>query len=211
MNETVILRLIRHGQTAFNAEGRYMGRTDVDLCDKGREQIRSMFSDRTRDPGKAFHEVMKLDPMLFSSPMKRCIQTASIILPEVEPVILKDLREMDFGIFEGMLYEDLNKMPEFRAFTESSGQIAPPGGEGREEFIKRVVGAVNESLGIIRERGNKAGILVMHGGTIMALMTHLFGGDYYDYLPQNGGGYTLKVTMAEGKETVFSLVTEGQI
>lgn len=179
--EIIKLRLIRHGQTAFNAEGRYMGRTDVELCDDGRQAIRKMYENAQWED----------DVPLFSSPMKRCLETAKIIFPDRTPVIFDGLREMDFGIFEGKMYEELQNMKEFTDFVSTSGRIAPPEGESREDFTARVTDAVKKCCESIREAGRDFGVIVMHGGTIMALMSYLDGGDYYSYLPKNGGGFLL--------------------
>ena len=192
------LRLIRHGKTAFNIEGRYMGRTDVELSEEGARQIKEIFDNRAEGPGYELEKLRDRQPVLFSSPMKRCLATAGIIFPGVEPIVIKTLREMDFGIFEGMKYDQLKDMPQFRDFVDSSGEIPPPEGESRESFTKRVLEGINECCRNLKDMGRDCGAVVMHGGTIMALMSHLYGGKYYDYLPQNGGGYTLDLEYSDG-------------
>ncbi len=189
----ITLLLIRHGKTVFNIEKRYMGQTDLELTDEGREEIKAIFDDKSRGPGEVLASFYEDGIPFFSSPMKRCLGTAQVIIPDRKPEVINDLREMDFGDFEGKTWEELSHQEDYRAFIDSSGRIAPPGGEARDDFISRVWGSVVSCCEMIRESGFDRGILVIHGGTIMALMSHLDGGSYYDYLPANGHGYLLSL------------------
>ena len=81
--------LIRHGATAGNLKKRYIGRTDQPLCAAGEAQLRRLADD--------------LPPCdhLFCSPLLRCRQTAQLLWPGVEQTVVDELRETDFGPFEG--------------------------------------------------------------------------------------------------------------
>ena len=194
----ITLLLIRHGKTVFNIERRYMGQTDLELTDEGREEIKQIFEDKTQGPGAVLASFFEEGMPLFSSPMKRCLGTAQTILPGRTFKAIADLKEMDFGDFEGKTWAELEKQDDYRAFIESSGRIAPPNGEAREDFIRRVWGGVISCCDEIRERGFNKGILVIHGGTIMALMSYLDKGSYYDYLPSNGHGYLIRLDKDRG-------------
>ena len=63
---------IRHGQTKYNVEGRFVGSTDLPLSEDGRKQIFNKW-----DSIKSHIE----RDIIFTSPMKRCIETAGIIFP----------------------------------------------------------------------------------------------------------------------------------
>ena len=65
-----------------------------------------------------------------------------------------------------------------------------PGGEDRAAFIKRTMSAFYAMLEDMRECRRAA--LICHGGNIMAIMSSLAGGDYFDYRLPCGGGYELK-------------------
>lgn len=81
--------LIRHGVTAGNLQGRYIGcRTDESLCPEWIGALREC-----RYPPV---------PRVFSSPMRRCLETAALLYPGVKPEIVEDFRECDFGVFEGL-------------------------------------------------------------------------------------------------------------
>ena len=189
----ITLLLIRHGKTIFNIEKRYMGQTDLELTGEGRDEIIKIFDDKSEGPGAVLASFYEDGIPFFSSPMKRCLGTAAVILPDMTPCVIPDLKEMDFGDFEGKTWAELEQRSDYRAFIESSGRIPPPNGEARADFIKRVWGGVEKCCEQILSKGCDKGILVIHGGTIMALMSYLDGGDYYDYLPANGHGYLLRL------------------
>ena len=167
--------LIRHGKTRGNIERRYIGcRTDEDLCAEGIAQLQAI----------AYPDA----DAVFASPMKRCIQTAEIICPGKTLHIVEDFRECDFGEFEGRSYEELKDNQVYQAWLASNGENPFPGGESRREFSERCVNAFKASVGNLSE-GSYA--FIVHGGTIMAVMEHFAGGNYYDYQVQNGRGFIL--------------------
>ncbi len=169
--------LIRHGMTQGNIERRYIGsRTDEDLCAEGIAQLKMQHYPNA--------------DMVFAIPMNRCIQTAGIIYPRKQLHIVDDLRECDFGKFEGRNYEELKDNPAYQAWLDSGGELPFPGGESRKEFAARCVKAFEEIILDLRE-GNHA--FIIHGGTIMAIMERFAkpAGSYYDYQVQNGKGFIL--------------------
>ena len=118
------LILIRHGQTRGNLERRYIGcRTDEPLCEAGVAALRT----RTYPPAAR----------VFASPMRRCLETAALIYPGVEPELVEDFRECDFGAFEGMNYAELNGRADYQAWIDSGGELPFPGGESRAAFAAR--------------------------------------------------------------------------
>ena len=185
---TFRLEFIRHGRTAGNLEGRYIGRTDESLCPEG---IRAL-TERKRP---------QRPDLLFASPMKRCLETAGILFPEQKPLLLSDLREYDFGSFEGKNHAELMSDPSYQAWLEAGGTMEIPAGEGLTVFKRRCRLAFEESLRLLLKRaendpsGEKAGpeltaSYVVHGGTIMALFSAFDEEkkDYYDYQIKNGEG-----------------------
>ena len=130
----ITLVWIRHGETKANQEQRYLGRTDEDLSEKGIETLLS-YKKQNFYP-KVTH--------LFTSPMKRCVETGAVLYPELSPVVIPEWREMDFGQFEYKNYEELKDDVRYQAWIDSGGALDFPGGESRENFILRCEkGAVN--------------------------------------------------------------------
>lgn len=183
--DQIKLVMIRHGETDANKEHRYLGRTDEPLCEQAKENLYARVNCYP-----------KID-ILFTSPMKRCIETAGILYPDHEPIRIDDFREMDFGAFEGKNYKDLNGDPRYQAWIDSGGTIAFPGGESREAFIARCMDGMRETVQslshmMVQNNERTAG-MVVHGGTIMALCSAFGGGDYFDYQVVNGEGYVCKL------------------
>ncbi len=200
------LVLVRHGKTLSNKEHRYLGKTDEGLSEEGIIDLQN---------GKAMGIYPDVD-YLFSSPMKRCLETASIIYPQKDPIIILDWQEMDFGEFEGKNHLDLNGDKRYREWIDSNGTLPFPGGESREDFFMRCKKGLYEMYEhIISEENygeNTVHIcdqmtigLIVHGGTIMSLLSNLYGGDYYDYHISNGKGYVCNLAYKDGKISFNSL------
>lgn len=177
-NEVKIkLFLIRHGMTQGNIEKRYMGRTDVSLCDDGIRMIEQNVANNM------YPEV----DMLFISPLVRCRETANIIYPKMEPIVISDLMEMDFGDFEGKNYNDLSDNPVYQAYIDSDGELSFPNGENKQEFSKRVMNGIEKVLEIAADNKVNRVACVIHGGTTMAACSLLGLADYFDSIVGNGG------------------------
>lgn len=192
------LILIRHGKTAGNLLGRYIGsRTDEPLCDEGREGL----------AGKQLPEVERL----YVSPMKRCVETAEILWPGFDRKKMQkvtDLRECDFGDFENKNYKELSGNGDYQAWIDSNGTLPFPNGESMDAFKSRCLEAfarIVEEVSVAEQEwiaSGKTGIfragIVVHGGTIMAILEQ-YGypkAAYFDYQVKNGCGYRL--TPVEG-------------
>ena len=194
------LVLIRHGETASNKEHRYLGRTDEDLSPCGAEKIKKAVQK------KLYPEI----DILFTSPMKRCLQTAQLIYPDMTAHIIPEFAEMDFGECEGKNYQDLKDDARYQAWIDSNGTLLFPGGESQETYIGRCklgfetminelykqksVSLQSTTLQKDKYKDSLAvnqytiGIVV-HGGTIMSLMHAYAGGEYFDYQVKNDRGY----------------------
>lgn len=188
------LVMIRHGKTESNRKRRYLGKTDEDLCEVGRRELCE------RKERQCYPPV----DVLFASPMKRCIQTAAILYPGMKPVCIGEWTEMDFGIFEGKNYEELKNDERYRRWIDSGGTAPCPEGEGRADFTARCERGLQAMLGMLRKEEKTVGMIV-HGGTIMALLGQYGGGDYFDYQAANGGGY-LCACKKKGRVTAIKVL-----
>lgn len=135
------LTLIRHGATLSNKEGRYLGKTDEALSPDGIRTLEKSVTDR----------IYPIADVLFSGPMKRCLETAQILYPGQTPICIPEWTEMDFGAFEGHNYQELSGDPAYQRWIDSGGTLPFPEGESREEFIRRSV-AGYEKNGISHEK-----------------------------------------------------------
>lgn len=125
------LVMIRHGRTKGNTENRYIGTTDEPLLASEAERLLAK---------RETLEKMRMDhpDILFASPMKRCVETAAILFPESEPVIVPDFRECDFGEFENKNYKELSGNVDYQRWIDSGGRLPFPGGESMSSFQERV-------------------------------------------------------------------------
>ena len=121
---------------------------------------------------------------------ERAHRGAGIIYPEMEMHVIRDFRECDFGIFEGRNYKELSENPEYQNWIDSGGTMPFPGGESMDEMTARVMKGFYEAMDIADGRD---AAFVVHGGTIMAIMSRIDGGDFYDYQIDNGDCLTFSV------------------
>ncbi len=162
------ITLIRHAQTPGNRKKQYIGRTDEDIV---------------APPSAVSEEV----GTVYVTPLKRTGQTAAALFPNRTQRVVPGLSEMDFGIFEGKSYLDMEHFAPYRNWVEGGCLGTCPEGESRETFSKRVWQAFGEQVHGTREDEL---IFVVHGGVIMALMHRLCPQyDLYHWHCDNGAGY----------------------
>ena len=148
--------LVRHGQTEWNIEGKVQGKTDIALNETGLLQAR-LLAGALSDCGAS---------CVYTSTLKRAGQTAEEIAEETGiPVIASgDLREADFGLWEGMTWEEIARdFPQTAAQWEKTpALVTPDGGESPEECRRRSGGGGRESV-----------IVVAHGRILVFVMGYL--------------------------------------
>lgn len=177
--------LIRHGRTAGNDAKRYSGgRTDEDLTPEGSRAIADCTD--ILSSGKA-------GTVLFTSPMKRAVRTAQLMFPGIGTHELEDLREMDFGVFEGRTHEELDGDDVYQAWIDSVGTMKIPEGESLESFRDRTMRGFRKAASEAAASDADTLVIVAHGGTVMAVMSSLFDRQYYEYYVMNGEGYRFRL------------------
>lgn len=157
---------IRHGETLWNREYRLQGTSDVELSDTGCRQALCLAKKFRDNPQK-----------IYTSPLKR---TQAFAAPLAErfglaPQVLPELREMSFGRWEGLRYEDMDDEMKrwFEKWCADPVNVCPPDGEAAVSLADRV----NAALDIIRAETVQDGTvaLVTHGGVIRVAVTLLMG------------------------------------
>lgn len=178
------LYLIRHGITEGNLKGQYIGSTDLPLCAFGKKHLTDL----------AQHMIYPTVGRVYSSPMKRAIETAEILYPGHLPVLIEDLRECDFGKFEGKTLEELKDTPAYRDWISSNMRISPPNGEGQAAFIRRIFDGLQEILADMMKNRISEAALVCHGGVLLNLL-FAFGSpkrDPAEWTMEPGFGYAVQ-------------------
>jgi alpha-ribazole phosphatase len=159
----VELVAVRHGITAWNLERRYQGQRDIALlfpeAEEGLIALRDAMVDERFDA-------------IYSSDLNRCQQTLEWIQAAKEgvPVALEPrLRELDFGDYEGKVYDELKDLPHYRAWIDSVGELQIPGGESAAQLRTRLEAWLHDVAVNARQGGQRKILAVTHGGVIREL------------------------------------------
>ena len=156
--------LVRHGDLGESCRGRYIGRTDAPLSAEGRSQAGALTG--------------ALGPLagarILISPLSRTRETAEIALGKERPFSIDDdLREIDFGLWEGMSFAQIaaGDPGAVERWTALADDFAFPEGEGILPFRERIAAAAR------RMTADPAGTVVAftHGGVIRLLICHFLG------------------------------------
>ena len=139
-------------------------------------------------------DVSRADPdIIFVSPMKRCMETAEIIYPGREIVYVDDFKEINFGLFEGKNYQELNGDKRYQEWIDSNGKAPFPEGESLEGFSERIMKGFEFLKDYCRDfytnsqdSDERIVAVVAHGGTVMAIKSSVEGGEYFDHMIDNG-------------------------
>ena len=160
--------LVRHGQTAWNKEEIFRGRTDVPLDETGLKQA---------ELAAEYFREMYIDA-IYSSPLSRALQTAQKIAQfhnlKIQP--LSGIIDMSFGKWEGRPHQEIreNDRETYRRWIEEPHLVRLPGGEGLDDVRARVMAALEE---VIREHPEKTLVLVSHRVICKVLICAILGLD----------------------------------
>ena len=168
------LLLVRHGQSTWNAEGRWQGHSDPPLSPLGERQVRA-----------AAPAVIELGvTAVFSSDLQRARQTAELLAPPgLTPVVVPPLRERNVGAWEGLTRDEIDaRFPGMREAHES-----PPGFESDGSLIARVLPALERIIGELAS--DAIALIATHGGVIRTVERHL--GSPPPPVPNLGGRWVI--------------------
>ena len=159
--KTYTVYLFRHGLTKGNINAQYIGHTDYPL---------TMDSIQTLKNIKARCHYPQVEAV-FSSPLKRCLDSANIMFPKNNPLVINDLIEYNFGEFEECTAEDLKDNEDFRQWLHGDIHAKPPYGESNAEFIERVCSAFEKIVEGLMRTGTQTAAIVGHAGVLMTILS----------------------------------------
>lgn len=154
--------LIRHAQATGNSENRVNGITDCDLTDKGYEQIKKL---------STFSETLDIDAV-YASPLKRAYKTAAALNWYINKPfnVIDNLREVNAGKWEGMLWDDINFGKQlYDLWIHDKEQFVADGGEPFPDVYKRMAETIDT---IAEENDGKTVAIVGHGAAIRNFMCY---------------------------------------
>lgn len=162
------LVLLRHAETAWNAEHRYQGQTDIPLSEVGREQARQLRLQLSR-------HTHLFDPQrtaIVASDLSRAHETARLVFTEHDIHVEPGLREIRFGVFEGLTRKEIETRfaPELARWEDDEPGFAIDGGEPKDDVRRRAVKAVE---GWLLQVAHPTLVVVTHGGVMRQLMNHV--------------------------------------
>jgi alpha-ribazole phosphatase/probable phosphoglycerate mutase len=169
--------LIRHGETEGAETKRYKGHIDVPLSENGIEQIKRLAEYlsaevQKRGSTEAAYELSAI----YTSDLSRAVKSAELIAEPhgIMPMILPELRERNFGIWEGMSFDEIKeKWPEaFNSWSSNPLKFCPMGGESTIELRDRAVKAFNN---IVEQHNGHNIAIVSHGGINRIMLCELLG------------------------------------
>lgn len=170
MKRTLVL--VRHGETAWNREGRFQGHTDISLSETGRGQARAL---RARLEASHPHLFDDLATAVMTSDLQRARETAEIAFGMAGRTlhVRPELREICYGAFEGLTRREIDeRFPgAMAAWLAGDNAYAVSGGESRAEVHTRVHGAVHGFLAAAPQRHV---VIVAHGGVMRQLLAACF-------------------------------------
>ena len=152
--------LVRHGPVAGPAA--LYGWTDVPLKHPQPECLDWLFA-------QSYQQIL-------TSPLKRCRDTAELQATrlQLQPVIDADLKEMNFGLWDGVPFDEKHPYwPEQQHFWQQPFAVSPPGGESFAEVQQRVLRAFERHSSTTSHQA----LWLLHGGVIRLLLAHLLGID----------------------------------
>lgn len=146
--------LIRHGETALNAESRFRGRFDIDLNDRGRQQAEALASKLPRSFPISH---------IYSSPLPRCLETARPLATALGLTVVAEpsLIDLDYGEWQGRLIQEVAEQfpQDYAAWLGGDLSFRFPGGEPVSAPAERLRSFVDE-------------VIERHQGEVVAMVTH---------------------------------------
>ena len=158
---TTSILLIRHGETAWNAVRRLQGHIDIALNQEGLRQAEALARALAAEPLHA----------IIASDLQRALQTAQAVAGQHGHKVQQDiqLRERCYGVFEGMLYADIERTypAEFAAWQARDIDAVPPAGERVAESFRQFYDRCMDGITAWAERHPGQTIaIVAHGGVL---------------------------------------------
>ena len=155
------LCLIRHGQTAWNTEGRIQGQEDVSLSPLGVDQALDLLED---------FKMRKAFDAIYSSPLSRALETAIVIATTGKDTILDDrLKERHYGRWQGWLESEIRNL--YPTTWNSNWRLnGPPGGESQSQLVIRAASFLDDVLG---EHAGRRIAIVSHECLLAAMLGYI--------------------------------------
>ena len=178
--------LLRHGLTKGNLNAQYIGHTDYPLSTFGIEQLKEI---------KKEHPYPEVDAV-FVSPLKRAMESADIMYPKNNKIVIDNFIEYSFGEFEELTADDLKDNEDFKNWLHGDMYARPPIAESNAEFVQRVCKAFEQVVEGCESTGTEKFAIVSHAGVLMTILAcyGLPEAPMAHWQMDAGYGYKLRIT-----------------
>ena len=189
--------VIRHGQTASNTNGHYMGWSQEDLNQKGYEQVQLLSERLSNTPIDA----------IYTSPLKRARTTAETVAKphNLDLIEMGDLIEINLGDWQGLhASEIIKKWPDmWQQSRVDPSALSWPNGESFAQTAQRSVQAFNT---IVEASHGKLVAIVTHDIIVRIIAIHVLGVTYSIYRRMEVGNASFtKIVVTDGKNQLVTL------
>lgn len=147
---------IRHGSVD---NSRYCGHTDISLSENGKCELSELLS---------IYDFPNVEA-IFSSPLKRCLETGGIIYPNQPILIMDEYSELNLGDFENKTIGELVNDSDFKSWLK--GESSPPNGESVAELTVRLYSGLIKTIRYIMDNDIRQSSIITHSGVIVNIMT----------------------------------------
>lgn len=180
--------LLRHGKIDERFEGRYIGKTDVDLSLQGITELRNL------SKNYEYPTIGKL----YSSPLKRCLQTCGILYPNMQINTVSDISEYDFGDYEDKSITELKDNEYFLNWCEGKNDGSKANLENSSLFSNRIRQGFDTIIKDMMKNKISSSAVITHGGVIMSIlaMCGLPRMNPTNWNTENGHGYSILINAA---------------
>lgn len=191
--------LVRHGQTAWNKEEIFRGRTDIPLDETGLRQA-ELVGEYFK--GMAIHAI-------YSSTLSRAWETAQKIARfhhlNVQP--LEGIIDMSFGDWEGRAHQEIREKDSttYSHWVEEPHRVKLPGGEGLDDVRRRAMAALEE---VIRAHSGKTLVLVSHRVICKVLICAILGLDNSHFWQITQDTTAINLIQHRKEKYILSLMNE---
>ncbi len=179
------IHFIRHGETSANISGLYIGKTDLSITMESADELEK----------NAQEGVYPFAQRVYSSNLRRAMQSAVLMFPSQEIVPVENLSEYNFGDFEGKSALELEDKDEYKAWI--GGKLpAPPNGETNKDFTIRVCVGLRQIVEDMLSSNITSAAVVTHGGVIMTLFDAcaMPRREKFEWITDAGHGFSARIT-----------------
>lgn len=174
------ITFIRHGKSEANKKAVMSGHSQTNLSDEGRKELEQL-KDEIHYPET---------DLIFSSDLPRAYDTAEFLYPNQEIIKLKELRETNFGSYEGRPVDEV--IEEFyELFLNNSAQDEMETYETLKQRLSSIIESISKKMS---EEQKKSAVIVAHNG-VLRMVHHIYKQTpfdrYRDHYTKNGRGFSI--------------------